>query len=91
MTKRLLIVLKYIAENYGEIQVYAEPNTVGDTLEVVYIYDEDLTVNFCRKYFYIEIEGLNAEEVDVLETYCVGGHNILRVDYVKQLDIKNYE
>ena len=89
MTKRLLTVLKYIADKYGDIQVFTSPDIMGDSSDIDFTYD-DINVLYHPGYHYIELVGLTNIERATVETYATSGHHILRVSYVNSLDISNY-
>lgn len=65
---RLSKVKKFIQETYYDewnkeytIQLFDSRNTVGDIMETVY--EEDgITIDFCPRYYYLEIFGLSDEE-----------------------------
>jgi len=62
MTKRLKKVLDFIKANYDSgIQVYFTRNIVGDMLDIVY-YKDDVTIEYCPGYWYLEVFGLTDEE-----------------------------
>lgn len=61
---RLSKVKKFIQENYYDgdvIQLFDSRNLVGDYMETVY--EEDgITIDYCPRYWYLEIFGLSDKE-----------------------------
>ena len=49
----------------GEIQMFDCPNVVGDPMELIFD-EDDVTVDYCPYYNYIEIFGLTDEEFNEL-------------------------
>lgn len=60
---------RFLQENYPNEQAFNTRNIVGDSMETVYDEDE-IIVDYCYYYSYIEIFGLTDEEFeDLIDKY----------------------
>ena len=60
---------RFLQENYPNEQAFNTRNIVGDKMETVYDEDE-IIVNYCYYYSYVEIFGLTDEEFeDLIDKY----------------------
>lgn len=68
---------KFLQENYPNGQAFNTKNIVGDSMVTVYNEDE-IIVDYCYYYSYIEIFGLTDEEFeDLIDKYgCLKTFNI---------------
>lgn len=62
---------KEIVKKYYEVAdcgIFNSRNIVGDVMETIYI-DEDLTIDICYNYSYLEVFGLSNANFEELEKY----------------------
>lgn len=66
MTERLKKIIDFLNKEFGEVpQCFDTKNTVGDPMETIYN-EDDVRIDYCYRYDYIEVFGLNEEEFNIL-------------------------
>ena len=62
MTEKVKKIKEFVEkEGYDGIQTFFTRNIVGDHMVTIYE-DEDVTIDFCEGWYYLEIFGLTEEE-----------------------------
>lgn len=67
--------LKRFLQDYKGTQVFNTRNLVGDSMETIYK-QNNIQVDYCKDYDYLEIFGLNQEEFNSLVDYTYLGAHI---------------
>lgn len=68
--KRIKKLIKFLQMKFPHgVQMFNTRNTVGDPMVTIYI-EDDITVDYCEFYSYIEIFGLTREELETVVKTC---------------------
>lgn len=74
MSNKVIKVKQFLSKIFPEhIQIFNSRNIMGDYMESIYN-DDDIIVDWCERYDYIEVFGVSAEEYQMLCDTVGNGH-----------------